>query len=120
SGDAPPFAPGSTELIAAMRDFELTYAEYNEFQRRMERYWCVRWLRQNAIQTAEALVLRDNLVRFTDIPFIFKVPSLPPQLPGSKISLAITGSDLIDIDVEARYLATLAEPDPETQEETAY
>ncbi|MDR0564544.1 MAG: RNB domain-containing ribonuclease [Azoarcus sp.] len=116
----PAFAPKSTELMEALRDFELTYAEYSEFQRRLERYWCVRWLRQHEIRTTEAYVLRDNLVRFSDIPFILKVPSLPPQLPGSRISLTVKGSDLIDVEVHARYLATLAEPDPAVQEEVEY
>jgi len=116
----PAFAPKSTDLMEAMRDFEQVYAEYIEFQRRIERYWCVRWLRQNDACTLEATVLRDNLVRLVDIPLIFKMPSLPPQLPGSKISLAITESDLIDVEVDARYLATLAEPGPETQEEMEY
>jgi exoribonuclease-2 len=120
TGSEPPFAPKSTELMAAMRDFELTYAEYSEFQRRMERYWCVRWLRQNDVKSTEATVLRDNLVRLSDIPLIFKVSSLPPQLPGAKVSLAITGSDLIDVEVDARYLATLSEPDPETREDAEY
>jgi exoribonuclease-2 len=120
TGGEPPFAPKSPDLMAAMRDFELTYAEYSEFQRRMERYWCVRWLRQNEVKSTEALVLRDNLVRLIEIPLIFKVPSLPPQLPGSKVSLAITGSDLIDVEVDTRYLATLAEPDPEAREEAEY
>ncbi|MDR1227719.1 MAG: RNB domain-containing ribonuclease [Azoarcus sp.] len=119
-GGAPAFEPKSTELMSAMRDFELTYAEYNEFQRRMERYWCIRWLRQNNVQTAEAVVLRDNLVRLAEIPLIFKVPSLPPQLPGTTVKLAIAGSDLIDVEVDARYLATLAEPDPEAREEMEY
>ncbi|MDR2032518.1 MAG: RNB domain-containing ribonuclease [Azoarcus sp.] len=114
------FAPKSSDLLAAMRDFELTYAEYSEFQRRMERYWCVRWLRQNEIRTAAVVVLRDNLVRLADIPFIFKVASLPPQLPGSKVSLAITGTDLIDVEVDARYLATLTEPGPEAREIAEY
>ncbi|MDR2208359.1 MAG: RNB domain-containing ribonuclease [Azoarcus sp.] len=120
NGTAPAFAPKSTDLMEAMRDFELAYAEYLEFQRRIERYWCVRWLRQNNEHATEAIVLRDNLVRLIDIPFIFKVPSLPAQFPGSKISLTITGSDLIDVEVDARYLGTLAEPDPETQEEMEY
>ncbi|MDR1661873.1 MAG: RNB domain-containing ribonuclease [Azoarcus sp.] len=119
-GGAPAFEPKSVELLSAMRDFELTYAEYSEFQRRMERYWCVRWLRQNEVRTTEAVVLRDNLVRLAEIPLVFKVPSLPPQLPGSKLSLAIAGSDLIDVDVDARYLGTLAEPSPETREEMEY
>ncbi|MDR0702935.1 MAG: RNB domain-containing ribonuclease [Azoarcus sp.] len=120
NGGAPAFEPKSIDLMTAMRDFEQTYAEYSEFQRRMERYWCVRWLRQNDVRTAKAIVLRDNLVRLADIPLIFKVSSLPPQLPGATVSLAITGSDLIDVDVDARYLATLAEPDPEAREEAKY
>ncbi|MDR2014772.1 MAG: RNB domain-containing ribonuclease [Azoarcus sp.] len=119
-GSTPAFAPRSADLLEAMRDFELAYTEYLEFQRRIERYWCVRWLRQNNLCTAEAIVLRDNLVRLIGTPLVLKMPSLPPHLPGSKISLAITGSDLIDVEVGSRYLATLAEPGPETREEMEY
>lgn len=116
----PAFAPKSADLTAALRDFELTYAEYNEFQRRMERYWCLRWLRQAQPATVEAKVLRDNLVRLEAVPLMFKVPSLPPQLPGSRVKLAVDGSDLIDVEVETRYLTTLSEPDPELEDEAEY
>ncbi|MCB1915900.1 MAG: RNB domain-containing ribonuclease [Rhodocyclaceae bacterium] len=109
-GEEPPFADKSPDLMAAMRDFELTYAAYAEFQRMMERYWCLRWLRQNDIGEIVARVLRDNVVRLEHAPFVFKVPSMPLQLPGSRVRLAVTGSDLIDIELDARFVAVLSEP----------
>lgn len=110
-GEAPPFAPKSAELMAAVRDFELTYAEYAEFQRRMERYWCLRWLRQQDGDEFDATVLRENIVRLQDIPLVFKLPSMPLQLPGSLIRLKIEQTDLLDVEVDARFLRTLAEPE---------
>lgn len=109
-GTEPPFAPRSSDLMAALRDFELTYAAYGEFQRMMERYWCMRWLRQNECKEVTALVLRENVVRIDGMPLVIKVPSMPLQMPGAQVRLAIDGSDLIDLDVSARYLTTLSEP----------
>ena len=108
SGSAPAFPPKSPELIAAMRDFELTYAAYAEFQRGMERYWCLRWLRQQGHPAMSARVLRESLVRLEAIPLIFKVPSMPTLPPGTRVQLAIDSTDLIDVDVRATYLETLA------------
>jgi len=106
---APAFPPKSAELLAAMRDFELTYAAYAEFQRGMERYWCVRWLRQAGHPQVSARVLRESLVRLENIPLIFKVPSMPTLPPGTRVQLAIDSTDLIDVEVRATYLETLAE-----------
>jgi exoribonuclease II len=105
----PAFPPKSAELLAAMRDFELTYAAYAEFQRGMERYWCVRWLRQAGHPQVSARVLRESLVRLENIPLIFKVPSMPTLPPGTRVQLAIDSTDLIDVEVRATYLETLAE-----------
>lgn len=120
-GDTEPaFAPKSPDLMAAMRDFELTYAAYAEFQRQMERYWCIRWLRQQGPKEVEAKVIRENLVRLETVPLTFKVPSMPLQLPGTRVKLAIEGSDLIDVEVHARFLTILAEPDPQEAVESAF
>ena len=116
-GEAPAFPPKSPDLLAAMRDFELTYAAYAEFQRGMERYWCLRWLRQAGHPAMSARVLRESLVRLEAIPLIFKVPSMPTLPPGTRVQLAIDGTDLVDVEVRATYLETLAEASGEATEE---
>lgn len=113
-GTPPAFAPKSADLMAALRDFELTYAEYAEFQRGMERYWCLRWLRQHGRGEVEAIVLRENVVRLTEIPLVFRVPSMPLQMQGSRVKLFVEHTDLLDVEVEARFVQTLSEPDPDT------
>ncbi|WP_068635343.1 ribonuclease catalytic domain-containing protein [Thauera butanivorans] len=118
-GTEPAFAPKSADLMAALRDFELTYAEYAEFQRGMERYWCLRWLRQHGRGEVDATVLRENVVRLNEIPLVFRVPSMPLQLPGSQVRLVVEGTDLLDIEVDARFLRTLAEPEQQDESQTA-
>ena len=118
-GTEPAFAPKSADLMAALRDFELTYAEYAEFQRGMERYWCLRWLRQHGRGEVDATVLRENVVRLNEIPLVFRVPSLPLQIPGSQIRLAVEHTDLLDVEVEARFLRTLSEPEQQDESQTA-
>ena len=107
-GEPPPFgekgAPKSAELLAAMRDFELTYAAYAEFQRGMERYWCLRWLLQQGEQAVLAQVLRESLVRLDAIPLVARVPSLPELPRGTHVLLGIEGIDLLEAELRLRYL----------------
>lgn len=117
-GEEPPFPPKSAELLAVMRDFEATYAAYADFQRQMERYWCLRWLRRQPAAPLEATVLRENLVRLAAVPLVFKLPSMPLQAPGARILLQIQDTDLMDVEVHARYQETLAEPAAVEEAET--
>jgi len=64
-----------------------------------------------------ARVLRESLVRLEAIPLIFKVPSMPTLPPGTRVQLAIDSTDLVDIDVRATYLETLAEASGEVLED---
>jgi exoribonuclease-2 len=106
-GEPPAYAPNDTALFAAMRDFDAAYAIYNEFQRNMERYWCLRWLVQEDIHQTEAVVLRENLVKLARIPLFGRVPSLPELPPNTRVMLEIIGIDLLDLEFKARYTATL-------------
>ena len=103
SATAPPFGKNSADLLAAMREFELTFAAYDQFQSKMEHYWCLRWLQQEQVTLAKAQVLRDNLVKFEGIPLYVRVPSIPDLDIGSRVLLEIEGIDLIDNTVKARY-----------------
>ncbi|MBI5919072.1 MAG: RNB domain-containing ribonuclease [Nitrosomonadales bacterium] len=103
-GDAPVYQRNDTMLFAAMRDFDQMYGIYNDFQRDMERYWCLRWLQQEQVQEIDAQVIRENLVRMDGIPLIGRVPSLP-ELPGNtRVTLEITAVDLLDLGFEARFV----------------
>ena len=106
-----PFAARSADLLAVMRDFEVTYASYNEFQRQMERYWCLRWLRQRDAREIAALVLRENTVRLDGMPFVARVPDLPPVLAGTRVQLALGEADLFNVELPLRYVRTLSEPE---------
>ncbi len=134
----PAYEKNDTALYAAMRDFDTMYTIYNDFQKTMERYWCLRWLQQEranveAFSSAAplplggggaggeganvplrelvvpAIVLRENLVKLADIPLVFKVPSLPELPANTQVQLAIGEIDLLDLDVRARFVAKLEE-----------
>ena len=109
NGEPPPFPPKSADLLAAMRDFELSYAAYAEFQRGMERYWCLRWLLQQAGSEVLARVLRESLVRLDNIPLVARVPSLPELPRGAHVRLAIEGIDLLEAELRLRYLEQVPE-----------
>ncbi|MGQ0749572.1 MAG: ribonuclease catalytic domain-containing protein [Betaproteobacteria bacterium] len=102
-GVAPSLNPGDEALLSAMRDFELTYEAYAEFQRTMERYWCLRWIVQERRELLAGRVLRENLVRLDELPLVVRVPSLPFLAPGAAVELAVTGIDLLDLALRCDY-----------------
>ncbi|QOJ24455.1 MAG: RNB domain-containing ribonuclease [Gammaproteobacteria bacterium] len=105
--ETPPYNKNSNHLLIAMRDFETAYGIYGEFQRSMERYWCLRWLLQEKIQTTNALVIKENLVKLDHIPLIVRVPSLPEAAPGTYVKLKLSEIDLLDRTLHAEFLQKL-------------
>jgi exoribonuclease-2 len=107
--ETPVFKAKSEALFATMRDFELTYSAYSEFQRGMERYWCMRWLQQENCQTIEATVRREGLVKLDHLPLTQRVPSLPEIKTGQRVRLEIVNIDTLTLELGCRYLETLEE-----------
>ena len=113
-GETPAFAQKSAELYGALRDFELTYAAYAEFQRLMERYWCLRWLQQHGITEIQATVRREQQVKLDHLPLLLRVPSVPADLgPGKRLTLSVESIDLLGPELSCRYLCALDEVLPE-------
>jgi exoribonuclease-2 len=111
-GRRPPFARNSEALLAALRAFEITAAGYDEHQRAMEQYWCLRWLAQERLTETEGVVLRENLVRLDRLPLAVRVPSLPELDAGTRVRLALETPDLIERTVACTWRETLGQVSP--------
>ncbi len=98
-----PYQARDEGLLAAMRDFELAHDAYAEFQRHMERYWCLRWLIQEARITATATVIREDLVRFDELPLVARVPSVPDLPSDAIVELVISKIDMLELTLHCEF-----------------
>lgn len=83
-GEPPLYPRRSPVLNEIAKTFDLTYDAYAEFQRNMERFWCLRYLEQENKTSFPATTIRDELVRGSDLPLIVKLKTsanLPPKTP---------------------------------------
>lgn len=103
----PVYPQENDEIVGHMRSFDQTYNAYNEFQTRMERYWCLQYLIQEAMQEISATVWRENLVRLDDLPYITKVHSLPELAPGSRVRLEIKKVDTLLMALDCKFAGLL-------------
>ncbi len=108
----PAYPPRDERLLVILRDFELAYDAYAEFQRGMERYWCLRWLLQEHIELTGAEVLREELVRIDRLPLVLRVPSLPACAPGSRVELAVSDIDLLELTLHCEFKRVLDAQSP--------
>ena len=119
----PPVYPANSDVIVGhMRNFDLTYNAYNEFQTRMERFWCLQYLIQENITEVQATVWRENLVRLQDLPYMTKVPSLPELKAGTHVQLAVQKVDTLLMELQCQFkgvietLPAAAQTPEETEE----
>lgn len=100
-----PYQPRDDDLFAVIGGFEAQYSTWSDYQRQMERYWCLRWLDQNQVTHCQASLVRDNLVRLADIPLVIEINGLPALERGAQITIEITDTDELNLTVQARFVA---------------
>jgi exoribonuclease-2 len=103
-----PFKPKDADLLAAVADFEGTYAAYADHQSTRERYWCLRWIKQENRNKLMATVLKDGAVRFAEIPLVTRVPELAQASRGTQVLLELGATDEISLEVSCRVLEIFA------------
>jgi exoribonuclease-2 len=111
------YLPEHDEIVGHMRNFDQTYNAYNEFQTRMERYWCLQYLVQENIKEIDATVWRENLVRLESLPYVTKVHSLPELKAGTKVHLEVKKVDTLMMELECKFLGVNESPIIEIVEE---
>ncbi len=106
-GTTPAYLGNDADFFTIVSQFEAVYEIYNEFQRRMERYWSLRWIEQEGLKEIEAIVVKQELVRIDGLPFMQRIPGLPELDRGQKIRLGILAVDYIDLVMETKLLEVL-------------
>jgi exoribonuclease-2 len=106
-GQPPAYDRNDAALFAIVSAFDAAYGAYDEFQQAMERYWCLRWLDQNAVRRCRATVLRGDVLRLDGLPLVVRVPGVPALPRGRCVELELLGHNLLDLSLEARLLRVL-------------
>jgi exoribonuclease II len=101
------YLPERDEIVGHMRNFDLTYNAYSEFQSRMERYWCLQYLVQENITAIDATVWRENLVRLDNLPYMTKVHSLPELKAGTKVHLEVKKIDTLMMELDCKFVGAV-------------
>jgi exoribonuclease-2 len=104
-----PFKPKEVQLLAAIADFDASYAAYNAFQAQIERYWSLRWLEQNDVGELAATVMKDGLVRADTLPLVFRAVGAEQLARGSGVRVRVGAIDLLTLDLAASVVARVGD-----------
>ena len=109
----PLFRQSDAELFAALRDFDTAYAAYADFQRQMEAYWSLVYLKQQGTSELTAAILKEDLVRIEGLPLVTRATGIPfDALPKSQVLLKITELDPEKQFIALNYVKAVAPPAP--------
>lgn len=107
---AAPFKQKDADLYAVVQGFDDTYAAYADHQRRMEYFWCLRWIKQEGRKQVSATVVKGELVRLDEVPLLLHVPALGVHARGTRVLLDVVSVDELTIEASVRLVSVLDAP----------
>jgi len=100
-----PFPPRDATLMGIAADFESCYQAYGEFQDRLEKYWCLRWITQDGeSKTVYVRHLKEGMSRVELVPLHLPIPELATHPRMTRAEVVIADVDLLQLSAGVRFL----------------
>jgi exoribonuclease-2 len=107
-----PFPPRDAALMGIAADFESCYQAYGEFQDRLEKYWCLRWITQDGeSKTVYVRHLKEGMSRVELVPLHLPIPELATHPRMTRAEVVIADVDLLQLSAGVRVLEIEAKAD---------
>ena len=103
------YRASDSDLYSIIGSFTAVYSAYSDFQRKMERYWSLRYLIQENIRTIRAVVIKDDLLELEGMPFLQRIPGLPALEKGQVVVLNVCSVDFVNVVLDATLREVLDE-----------
>ena len=100
-----PFPPRDANLMGIAADFESCYQAYAEYQDRLEKYWCLRWIAQDS-EPKKLFVrhLKEGMSRVELIPLHLPIPEVATHPRMTRAEVIISDVDLLQLTAGVRVL----------------
>ncbi|QWD64269.1 ribonuclease catalytic domain-containing protein [Polynucleobacter sp. MWH-UH2A] len=100
-----PFPPRDAVLMGIAAEFESSYQAYGEYQDRLEKYWCLRWMTQEDKSKAVYIRhLKEGMSRVEPIPLHLPVPELASHPRMTRAHVMVSDVDLLQLSAAVRVL----------------
>ena len=107
---AAPFKPKDADLFSIISSFDAAYSAYNGYQAAMERFWTLKYVRQQGLSEVTATLFKDNMVRCDDMPLVLPVLGAQGLPRGAHLRIRLGEIDEITLDVHGTVIARLDTP----------
>ena len=107
-----PFPPRDATLMGIAADFESCYQAYGEYQDRLEKYWCLRWMTQDGeSKNVHVRHLKEGMSRVEVVPLHLPIPELATHPRMTRAEVVVSNIDLLQLTAAVRVLEIEAKLD---------